>query len=143
MMRVHDSRGILILKAPTSQNKTIKIELNLLKHNFLATTTTMDEWLGHYRFGHLNFRYINHLKKKNMVSSLPKIQIPSEVYEECGQAKQHKNSFSNDAGSNSKGSLEVIYSDVCSLIQVDSIESNWYFVIFIYDFSKKIMDIFH
>lgn len=49
-----------------------------------------DGWLWHYRFDHLYFRDIGNLKKKNMVSRLLKIQIPSEVYEEYVQDKQHK-----------------------------------------------------
>ena len=54
------------------------------------------------------------------------------------QAKQHKNSFRKDAGSRSKASLEVIYSDVCGPIQVDSMGGNKYFVTFIDDFSRKL-----
>ena len=73
-----------------------------------------------------------------MVSGLPEIDIPNEVYEECVQAKQHKNNFSKDAGSKSKAILEIIYSDVCGPIQVDSIGGNRYFVTFIDDFSRKL-----
>lgn len=51
------------------------------------------------------------------------------------QAKQHENNFSKDAGSKLKTILEVIYSDVCGLIQVDSIGANKYFVTFINNFS--------
>ena len=56
-----------------------------------------------------------------MVSGFPEIDIPNEVCEECVQAKQHKNSFSKGVGSKSKAALEVIYSDVCGPIQVDSL----------------------
>ena len=73
-----------------------------------------------------------------MVSGLPEIDIPIEVCEECVQAKQHKNNFSKDAGSRLKAILEVIYSDVCGPIQVDSIGGNKYFVTFIDDFSRKL-----
>ena len=73
-----------------------------------------------------------------MVSGLLEIDIPKEVYEECVQAKQHKNSFKKDAGSKSKAILEVIYSDVYGPIQVDSMGGNKYFVTFIDDFSQKL-----
>ena len=73
-----------------------------------------------------------------MVSGFPEIDIPNKVCEECVQAKQHKNSFSKDAGSKSKAVLEVIYSDVCGPIQVDSFGGNKYFVTFIDDFSQKL-----
>jgi hypothetical protein len=45
MMRVLDSNGRLILKAPMSQNRTFKIELNVMEHKCLATTTNKDEWI--------------------------------------------------------------------------------------------------
>ena len=70
-----------------------------------------------------------------MVSGLPDID---EVCEEYVQAKQHKNSFSKDAGSRSKASLEVIYSDVCGSIQVDSFGGNKYFFTFIDHYSQKL-----
>ena len=54
------------------------------------------------------------------------------------QAKQHKNSFSKDAGSKSKVVLEIIYSDVCGPNQVDSLGGNKYFATFIDDFSQKL-----
>lgn len=43
--RVLDSGGRLILKAPMSQNKTLRIEINVMEHNCLATATSMDEWI--------------------------------------------------------------------------------------------------
>lgn len=109
-----------------------------MEHRCLATIASRDEWLWHYRLGHLNFKDINHLKKRNMVSGLPKIQIPNEVCEEYVQAKQHKKNFSKDARSNSKATFEVIYSDVCGSIQVNSIGVNRYFVTFIEDYSRKL-----
>lgn len=43
MMRIHNSSGRLILKAYMSQNKTFKIELDMLEHKCLATTASRDE----------------------------------------------------------------------------------------------------
>ena len=73
-----------------------------------------------------------------MVNGLPEFEIPNEVCEECVQAKQHRNSFSRDAGSKTKAILEVVYSDVCGPIQVESIGGNRYFVSFVDDFSRKL-----
>ncbi|GAU30981.1 hypothetical protein TSUD_104950 [Trifolium subterraneum] len=76
--------------------------------------------------------------KKQLVSSLPEIEIPKEVCEECVQSKQHRNSFSKEVKSKTKAILEVVYSDVCGPIQVESIRGNKYFVTFIDDFSRKL-----
>jgi len=76
MMRVNDSKGKLILKAPMSKNMTFKIELNVMEHRCLATAVSRDEWLWHYRLGHLNFRDLKSMQKRGMVSGLPEIHIP-------------------------------------------------------------------
>lgn len=65
-----------------------------------------------------------------MVIGLPLINIPTEVYEECVQAKQHKGSFSKDVGYKTNLHFEVVYYDVCGSMQLDSIGSNMYFVTF-------------
>lgn len=73
-----------------------------------------------------------------MVSGLPRINIPAEICEECVHGKQHKSNFSKDAGHRTKHHLEVVYSDVCGPMQVNSYGGNRYFVTFIDDFSRKL-----
>lgn len=92
-----------------------------MENKRLATIASMDEWIWRYRLGHLNFKHIRDLKRRNMVLGLPEIGIPNEVCEECVKEKQHKNNFSKDVGGNSNAILEIIYFDVCGPIQVDSI----------------------
>ena len=75
LMRVIDANGRVILKAPMSQNRTFNIELNMMEHKCLSTAASRDEWIWHYRLCHLNFRDITDLKRKNMVSGLPEIEI--------------------------------------------------------------------
>ncbi|GAU20588.1 hypothetical protein TSUD_297610 [Trifolium subterraneum] len=104
MMRLMDSDRKLILKVPMSRNRTFKIELNVMNH----------------RFGHLNFRDLNMMSNKSMVSGLPKIQVPNEVCEDCVQSKQHRDSFNKNVKSRTKSVLEVIYSVVCGPMQIDS-----------------------
>ena len=56
MFRVFDRNHKLILKSPLSKNRTFKIEIDVIEHKCFATTINSEEWLWHYRFGHLNFR---------------------------------------------------------------------------------------
>lgn len=72
MMRVIDLSNRLILKAHMSRNRTFRIELDVLEHKCLAAAAGRDEWLWHYILGHLNFNDISNLKRKTMVSDLPK-----------------------------------------------------------------------
>ncbi|GAU30980.1 hypothetical protein TSUD_104940 [Trifolium subterraneum] len=90
------------------------------------------------KFGHLNFRDLNMMSNKSMMSGLPKIQVPNEVCEDCVQSKKHMDSFNKDVKSRTKSVLEVIYSDVCGPMQVYSNGGNRYFVSFVDDHSRKL-----
>ncbi|GAU15418.1 hypothetical protein TSUD_44550 [Trifolium subterraneum] len=103
-----------------------------------ATAIERDDWTWHYRFGHLNFRDLNMMSNKSIVSGLPKIQVPNEVCEDCVQSKQNRDSFNKDVKSRTKNVLEVIYSDVCGPMQVDSTGGNRDFVSFVDDHSRKL-----
>lgn len=58
---------------------------------------------------------------------LPLIDMPTEVCKEYVEAKQHWDSFNKDAWCRTKCHLKVVHSNVCGMIQVDSIGGNGYF----------------
>ncbi|XP_058771127.1 uncharacterized protein LOC131644592 [Vicia villosa] len=64
ILRVVDASGVLILKAPMATNRTFKVELKVLEHRCLATAASREEWLWHYRLGHLNFRDLKALQQE-------------------------------------------------------------------------------
>lgn len=68
----------------------------MMDHKCLTTIDSREEMIWNYRLGNLTFIDLNFMQKNGMVSSLPKIHIPSKVCEECVQAKQHMGSFSKD-----------------------------------------------
>jgi hypothetical protein len=138
VMKIYDSNGKLILKVQMSNNRTFKIELDIMEHRCLATSEKRGEWLWHYRLGHLNCRDLSLMEKYRMVSGLPSIKLPSEVCEECVQAKQHRNIFSKDAERKTSELLEVVYFDVCGPKQVNSIGGDRYFVTFLDNHSRKL-----
>jgi hypothetical protein len=61
MLKVIDAKGNLVLKAPMSKNRTIKIELDVMENKCLLTAPSRDEWLLHYKPGHINFKDLNHM----------------------------------------------------------------------------------
>lgn len=73
-----------------------------------------------------------------MLTGLLLINILIAICEECVQEKQHKGKFNKYAGCKIKCRLKVVCSDVCELMQVDSIGENRYFVTFIDDHSRKL-----
>ncbi|GAU40455.1 hypothetical protein TSUD_141350 [Trifolium subterraneum] len=138
VMKISDSNEKLILKVQMSSNRIFKIELDIMEHKCLATSESMSEWQWHYRLGHLNFRDLNLMESKRLVTCFPCIKLPTEVCEECVHAKQHRNSFSKNVVIRTKNLLEVVYSDVCGPMQVSSIGGNKYIVTFIDNHSRKL-----
>ncbi|GAU45882.1 hypothetical protein TSUD_401080, partial [Trifolium subterraneum] len=138
LLNVFDTNGNLLLKAPMSKNRTFQIELNVMDHKCLMTAYSRDEWLWNYRMGHLNFKDLTLMQKKNYVTGLPAMNAPDEICEVCAHSKQPRGNFSKYAMSKTKSTLEIVYSDVCGPMQVDSIGGNKYFVSFVDDFSRKI-----
>ncbi|GAU49301.1 hypothetical protein TSUD_367130 [Trifolium subterraneum] len=138
LLNVFDTKGNLLLKAPMSKNRTFQIELNVIDHKCLMTAYSRDERLWLYRMRHLNFKDLTLMQKKNYVTGLPAMNAPEEICEEYVHFKQPRGSFSKNAMSKTKSTLEIVYSDVCGPMQVDSIGGNKYFVSFVDDFSRKI-----
>lgn len=94
-------------------NRTFNVELKVMEHRCLVTTSSREKWIWHYRLRHLNFRDINVLQKNKIVTRMPLINIPTKICEEYVQVKQHKGKFNKDAGCRTKCHIEVVYSDVC------------------------------
>ncbi|GAU44417.1 hypothetical protein TSUD_100640 [Trifolium subterraneum] len=138
-LKIYDAKSRLILKAPLSNNRTFKIEINVIDHHCLASITNPEEnWIWHHRFGHLNFKSLSMLNSKDMVHGLPQIKTPSEVCEDCCAAKQTRNSFKNELPMKSTHKLEMVYSDVCGPFEVKSIGGNNYFLTFIDDYTRHV-----
>ncbi|XP_073223563.1 uncharacterized protein [Cicer arietinum] len=107
-MRLFDSSRRLILKAPLSENRTFKIDVQINENKCLAAKVRNEDWLRHQRFGHLNFRSLQMLQNKKMVQGIPEIMC-----EECCQTKQHRNSIKAEVPTRSSKMMEIVYYDVC------------------------------
>lgn len=92
-LKVHDRNERPILKAPLAKNRTFQVLLKIMEHQCLASSVSKDEWLWHYRFGHLNFNDLCLLHRQDMVRGLPRIQLPKELCEDCLESKLPRNSF--------------------------------------------------
>ena len=71
-----------------------------------------------------------------MVKGLPVIHEQSNTCEDCIIGKHQKDSFPTST-SQAKEQLELVHTDLCGPMQTQSIGSNFYFMAFIDDFSKK------
>ncbi|XP_047150791.1 uncharacterized protein LOC124822778 [Vigna umbellata] len=93
-IEIFDDRKCLVLKAPLAKNRTFKVKLSATIIQCLSSINTEEEeWLWHYRYGHLNFRSLRQLKDKDMVIGVPEIHAPKKVCEGCVIGKQTRKQF--------------------------------------------------
>ena len=91
--------------------------------------------LWHKHYGHLGYENLKMLKSKNMVNGI-NVDVNKLPCKGCALGKQHRNSFPKTSDNLTKQLLETVHSDVCGLMNVDSIVGSNYFVTFIDDFSR-------
>lgn len=137
-LKVFDKEKRLIIKANLSQNRTFKIGVCVMKHECLATSVSKIERLWHKRFGHLNFKDLHLLTKKNIVQGLPQVNIPSEVCDKCLECKQTEGTFNRFVPTRAIEKLGIIHSYVCGPMQVETPSGNRYFISFIDDLTRKV-----
>ena len=90
-------------------------------------------YLWHLRLGHINLDRINRLVKDGPLRKLNVGTLP--VCESCLEGKMTKRPFSMK-GERSKEPLQLVHSDVCGPLSVQSRGGYEYFVTFIDDYSR-------
>lgn len=93
--------------------------------------------LWHYRLGHLGYDNMKKLQDKSMVDGLQfdTKKTVDRSCEGCAKGRQHRQSFP-EGGEHKYEVLELIHSDVCGPMHVDSVGGSRYFVTFIDDCSR-------
>ena len=89
-----------------------------------------DAKIWHYRYGHLSWKGLEILMKKNMVRDLPELQ---EIETKCKDyllGKQHREAIPKRAQWRASQKLELIHSDLCDPIKPSSNSGNRYFMTF-------------
>ena len=92
--------------------------------------------LWHERFGHLNFKYLQQLKKNSMVEGLPTIKTSKEICKSCIVGKHPKHKFDWGKASRASSILGLIHSDINKPMPTTSMNGSWYVLTFIDDFSR-------
>jgi transposase InsO family protein len=132
----HESRG-LIMSTQMSVNRMYIVHASVLTPMCMKVTKMSQSQLWHQRYGHLNYKGLNVLAKKEMVKGLPVIQETEETCEECIIGKQHRDSIPKIANWRATEKLQLVHSDICGPINPTSNGGSRYFITFTDDFSRK------
>lgn len=128
-----DGRQITI--GHSYQNKLYRLNTNHEYASMADSAVTQKIW--HQRYGHLNKNYIDDLKKENLVSGM-KIRSGESVEkcEPCILGKMKRKSFPKSSETKTSCVLELVHSDVCGPMEVESIGGSKYFMTLTDDYSR-------
>jgi hypothetical protein len=119
--------------------------------SLLFTNADESSRIWHKRFGHLNFRYMQQLRKKILVDGLPDIHFSKGVCEGCVLGKHPQEKFDKEKSQRASTALHLIHNDLMGPFSHPSIKKVRFFLIFVDDFScftwiyflKKKFEVFH
>ena len=112
--------------------------VNTEEHAHIATEKpSLEQW--HCRFGHLNFSYVNKLAQGNLVEGMTHTTgTVNHECEACAQAKMHKIPFPKKSTKKTSRALELIHSDLCGPMNVESIGGSKYVLTFTDDHTRYV-----
>ena len=93
--------------------------------------------LWHLRYGHLGFAGLNLLSKKRIVDGLLSIVDSYDKYQACILDKQHRLPFNSENSKSTRAPLELVHSNLVSLMQTTFFGWSTFFMKFIDDFSRR------
>ena len=106
-------------------------------HIASTTSQSLEKWLS--RFGHLNYSYIDRLIKGKLVEGMScSIGEVSRECEACAQGKMCRIPFPNKSEKETHQPLQLVHSDLCGPMNVDSVSGSKYVLTFTDDYSRYV-----
>nr|GEZ03928.1 retrovirus-related Pol polyprotein from transposon TNT 1-94 [Tanacetum cinerariifolium] len=103
----------------------------------MAKATSSQTWLWHRRLSHLNFDTINLLSKNDIVIGLPKLKfVKDHLCSSCELGKAKRKSFQTKTTPSSKRRLQLLHTDLCGPMRVESINGKKYVLVIVDDYSR-------
>nr|GEZ89833.1 putative ribonuclease H-like domain-containing protein [Tanacetum cinerariifolium] len=130
-----------LLKVPRKNNMYSVDLKNIVPKGglpFLFAKATSDEYkLWYRRLGHLNFKTMNKLVKRNLVSGIPsKLSKNNQDCVACQKGKQHRASCKSKTENSINLSLHLLHMDLFGLTFVKSLMKKMYCLAVIDDYSR-------
>jgi hypothetical protein len=102
----------------------------------LLTHADESSRIWHERFEHLNFRYMQQLRKHILVDGLPDIHFSKGVCEGCVLGTHPQEKFDKGKSQRASAPLDMIHSDLMGPFPHTSIKKVRFVLIFVDDFSR-------
>ena len=102
----------------------------------LLTHSNSESKLWHERFGHLNYRYLQKLGTKDVVTCLPRISFSEGVCSGCSMGKHPEERFDKGKAWRALEVLQLVHSDVAGPFPAPSFSKARYVLTFIDDYSR-------
>ncbi|KAI3819668.1 hypothetical protein L1987_13514 [Smallanthus sonchifolius] len=131
---------VILLRTPR-RNNTYIVDMNDPETKasmacLLSKASDSESLLWHHRLGHVNFKNINRLVKKDLVRGFPSKEFNfSEKCMACAKGKHHKKSHKSKAVNSISVPLQLLHMDLFGPVGVKSISKNSYFLVVTDDFS--------
>lgn len=106
-------------------------------HQMNTLNSDSEVMLWHKRLGYLNVKTMGEMARQNIVHGLNiKTPPPKLDCDVCYKSKIHVEPFPKKATQCTKGILELVHTDICGPMRIDSCGGSRYFVLFIDDYSR-------
>jgi len=135
-LTVVDSEGVLIISAPRTSNGLYTLKNAVVPPMCLYMNLEDQNWLWHARFGHLNFRALRDLARKEMVEGMPIVDQVEQVCDGCTLGKQHRKPFPQQSQFRANQGLELVHADLCGKISPPTPGGRQYFLLVVDDHSR-------
>ena len=93
--------------------------------------------LMHKRLGHCSYSTLGEITRHGLILDMPIVAQLDCVCKVCEEGKSSRASLSNDSVKRAKARLELVHSDVCGPMSVESLSGSRYFLLFIDDYSRR------
>ena len=93
--------------------------------------------LIHKRFGHYNYSTLREITRHHLVNDMPSVTFEDCICSVCEEGKSSKASFSSDPVKRATTKLELVHSDVCGPMSIESLVGSRFFLLFIDDYSRR------
>ncbi|KAG6512658.1 hypothetical protein ZIOFF_030787 [Zingiber officinale] len=117
---INKKNNLRVVAVKMNANGLFPFETGKLQSYALKCGDLDESYLWHLRYGHLNFKSLQLLEQKGMVTGLPTIHSKDRVCEGCIYGKMHRFPFPKTAW-RARSPLELVHADICGPIRSASL----------------------